>query len=501
MTLEPWQTEEDFRGQDTGGHTDVFSSPGSDVLLPLRYNLTIDKDNKKCDQFIWRYNSFQISRQRTDCYLNVYNYTGFSNYKIWEGGNLTLRNITRNNSGNYTVIVRKGGDEVFTHNYNLHVQDPVSVPLLYVSCLPDGGSNISCRIITGSDPSVSITVNGDLLVNSPSSRTTGDVNEVSVLVDSPGPWDITCSVRNRVSDNETRKTGENCPVPPSVPVLVGWCLHDGRQEVSCSVEYGSDLIFSLSGNRTLLENVRKYHKRVNVTLPSSGSWDVHCSVRNNLGMKNKTETFQACPVPPSHPVLKVSCLQDGGSELSCSVEKGTGLVFSLTVNGESLKNVTKQEKSINVILSSSGPWDIHCSVTNNLGKENKTETLECSVPVSVPILNVSCHHDGSVRGFCSVEVGTDVSYTWTVNGEIITWNTDPNLTINSSEFTSGAINFSCSVENSISRGQSNVTNIDCGDPCSPCLRNSIIGGSVALIVTIIALCIASYYMDHNRRED
>lgn len=70
----------------------------------------------------------------------------------------------------------------------------------------DGRADIFCGTDTGDDPTFSIMVNGDSLL-----ETSMNVTRVNVTVASPGPWDIACSVRNRVSDHETRITAVKCP--------------------------------------------------------------------------------------------------------------------------------------------------------------------------------------------------------------------------------------------------------------------------------------------------
>ncbi|XP_069801051.1 uncharacterized protein [Dendropsophus ebraccatus] len=490
---------------------EIFSRSGSDVRLSPRYKLTIDGAGNRCDEFIWSYNGssqlIRLSRGKK-CREPENDYNLFSNYNVSEDGHLTLINVPRNNTGIYTVeVFGSGGEARFTDIYTLHVQDPVSELLLNVSCLLGGGADIFCRTINGSDPWFSIIVNGDVILeNATSSSIMGNVREVHVTVPRPGPWDITCSVRNRVSDREISKTGEKCPVPLSMPILEGSCLHDGSREVICSVENGTDPVFSLSVNETLLENVRKEKRRVNVTLSSPGPWMVHCSVGNSIGEKINITTFLACPAPPSAPVLEGSCLHDGSREVFCSVENGTDPVFSLSVNETLLENVRKEKRRVNVTLTSPGPWMVHCSVRNNLGGKNNTRRFPaCEVPLFVPVINASCYHNGSTRVICLVEEGSNATYHWTVNGKFFVWNAGPDLTVNSSEFLSGAINISCSAENTISKEQSNVTSINCGDSsgssCLTCLQKSIIGGMVALFVTTSPLLIAWFYNRHNKKED
>ncbi|XP_075119138.1 uncharacterized protein LOC142194009 [Leptodactylus fuscus] len=277
----------------------------------------------------------------------------------------------------YTIkVTNPNGGALHEQYYTLQVQAPLSVPLLNVSCHQDGGADILCRTDTGDDPWFSIMVNGHLLLeNSTSSRTVEGTTEVTVPVTLPRPWDVTCSVRNHVSNNQTRKTQVTCPVPLSDPDLEVSCLHNGHLQISCSVKNGSDPIFSLSVNKNLLKENEK--GRVNVSSPTQGPWDIQCAVKNILGEKSQSKTKEACPVPPSEPVLKVSC-HNGSLQISCSVDSGTSPYFNLSVNEEIFtKNVTEGQKMINVTSPTSpGPWHVHCSVRNSLGEKTSSKTYE-----------------------------------------------------------------------------------------------------------------------------
>ncbi|XP_071995073.1 uncharacterized protein [Engystomops pustulosus] len=418
-------------------------------------------------------------------------------------GNLTLLNVTRRISGKYriTVYSPNTGEEVYSHNYTLHVQAPVSEPLLNLSCRLDGGLDIVCKSDAGDQPSFSILVNGELLKeNSLSWRSMGGFAEVNDTVTSPGPWNITCSVRNGVSQRGIWKSPVTCPVPLSDPVIKAQCLDDGSPRISCSVENGTDPIFSLSVNGTVVQiDVTE----VNVTLSSPGSGSAHCSVRNNLGEKQKNLTFRACPVPPSVPVLKFSC-HNGSLEVSCMTEKGTDLVFSLSVNGEIIsENTTKDERRTRAPVSSPGPWDVHCSVRNHLQEKNATQIFQaCPLPLSVPIITTSCQSDGSARVACEVENENNATYSWIVNGEIRHGLIVPNITLNAIAFTSGAVNVSCSAQNSYSQEHSNDTYVFCEAPLSdPVMKASCLSnGSAVVTCWVVRGSAPTFLLTVNREE-
>ncbi|XP_077149692.1 uncharacterized protein LOC143814903 isoform X2 [Ranitomeya variabilis] len=393
---------------EAGTHTDRYVRLGSNVLLPVTYNLTRDKDPQKCDEFIWSLrqkgsgNDSRIASSKR-CRIT---FPRSPNYNVSLDGRLTVINVTRNISGNYIFTVGNFcGVKVFAQSYTLHIQAPVSEPLLKVSCLPDGGAVIVCGINTGEDPQFSISVNGISLLKD-SSRTAEKASEVHVSTTSPGPWNITCSARNRVSDGETGKSQVKCPVPVSNPELVVGCLHNGSLEISCSVVNGSDLMFSLSENgKYLVVNYTNEDKSVNVTTSSPGPWDVHCFVGNHLMWKKTNVTSSACPVPPSDPILEFSC-HNGSLGIICSVEKGSDLIFSLSVNGTSLwKNVTSEQRRVNGTPSLSGPWDVYCSVENSLKKRNTSSTY-ISCPGSTRATCMSCLQKSVIGGVVALIVTT-----------------------------------------------------------------------------------------------
>ncbi|CAJ0928389.1 unnamed protein product, partial [Ranitomeya imitator] len=127
-----WRKEETLKEEVTGldpeagTHTVIYARPDSDVLLPMRYNLTRDEDPMKCDQFIWIYTgpseSALITRSK-GCEMTEHNFRRICSYNVSLDGHLTLINVTRNSSGNYTVAMyNSGGQIIFSHNYALYVQ-------------------------------------------------------------------------------------------------------------------------------------------------------------------------------------------------------------------------------------------------------------------------------------------------------------------------------------------------------------------------------------------
>ncbi|CAN2387791.1 hypothetical protein PRIEUP_LOCUS12110 [Pristimantis euphronides] len=282
--------------------------------------------------------------------------------------------------------------------------------------------------------------------------------------------------------------------PVSETFVNASCLSDGGASIICRTNTVEDLRFSITANGySLLNNSVSSRtvetvSEVNTTVALPGPWKIVCSASNRLSDVKHKEMKVTCPAPLSKPVLVDSCLHNGNLEISCSVENGTDPIFYLSVNGTSCStNVEKEMKSINAILSSPGPWDVHCYVNNSLGgTKNNNIYKTCPVPLSAPIINASCQNDGTAKVVCEVAEGSNATYNWIVNGKLIEGNTVANLTLNASEFESGTVNISCSAENSVSKTQSNDITVFCEAPVSePLLNASCLSNGSAVITCLV----------------
>ncbi|XP_077335607.1 uncharacterized protein LOC143981546 [Lithobates pipiens] len=446
---------------------EIFTRPGSELIFPIRIHLTLNHpDRGKCDQIEWKYkhptrnenNSSRIFLHR-GCTLRKPENTTLPNIKISENGSLIISNVTPEDDGRYSVdIYNSTGQLIQTDNYTVHVEVPVSGPVLNVSCLQDGSAEISCRVEEGTKPDISLSVIGGSQWNNSVSA-----NNITAIVEPPGPWNITCTVMNRLNQSEISQAGVTCPVPLSDIAVNHTCFPNGSAEAECSVK-GSDPRYSWSLDGRSVSS----HRRVTLPPPVSGT--LHCDVTNQINnLSSSINIF--CAVPVSDPVLDVKCLQNGSAEISCSVEKGTNVSVNLTVSGESkVYNASGSERMVRVtvpLVSSPHSWNITCSAQNaiSLGIANKTSDT-CPDPLSAPRLTVSCNNNGSANVSCVLEDNEDVSYHWTVNGTSLPRNHSRNITIINEEFISGPLNVSCSVNNSVSKKESNYTNIFCLAPPS-----------------------------------
>ncbi|XP_077335682.1 uncharacterized protein LOC143981586 isoform X2 [Lithobates pipiens] len=442
---------------------EIFTWPGSDLLIPIRRHLTLNPtDRGRCDWIYWYYEKSprvwkKISQHR-NCDPSDLRY--FPNTRISENGSLIISNVTPENDGIYMVYIYNSTRHLIQRDdYFIHVEVPVSVPLLHVSCLRNGSAEISCRVEEGTKPNIHLSV-----IEGSQERYFTSANNMTAIVGSPGPWNITCTVENGVSQSEESRAGVTCPVPLSDIIVTSSCLPDGSAEAECSVK-GSDPRYSWSLDGRSVSS----HRRVNLLPPISGT--LHCDVTNQINNLSRSINI-SCAVPVSDPVLDVRCLQNDSAEISCWVEIGTDPSIYLTVSGGlEVYNVTSSERTVRVTVPPVSPpdsWNIRCSAKNHISERSINQTQDaCPVPLSDPVLDVRCLQNDSAEISCWVENGTDPSIYLTVSGGLEVYN------VTSSERTVRVTvppvspphswNIRCSAKNNISERSTNQTQDACPD--------------------------------------
>ncbi|KAM5125047.1 LOW QUALITY PROTEIN: uncharacterized protein ACMZJ9_022489 [Mantella aurantiaca] len=366
---------------------EIFTRPGSDLLLPIRRHLTLNRtDRDKCDEFYWLYRESSGHRVRRiathwNCHLSDFKY--FPNIKISEDGSLIISNVTPENDGMYIMyICNTTGYSIQIDYYQVYIEVPVSVPVMNVSCLQNGSAEISCRVEAGTKPNINLSV-----IGGSQEKYSASANSITAIVRSPGPWKVTCSVKNGVSQSEESRAGVTCPAPLSDIVVVSSCILNGSVVAICSVK-GSDPHYSWSLDGRFVSS----HSRVTLPPPVSGTLCCDVTKLNTISVSINV----SCAVPVSDPVLDVGCLQNGRAEISCKVEEGTDLSIYLTVNGESeVYNVTGSERTVHVIVPPVSPpnsWNISCWVKNQISQRSSNQTRDSCPGVIL---------DSSYKGACT----------------------------------------------------------------------------------------------------
>ncbi|XP_077335628.1 uncharacterized protein LOC143981558 isoform X1 [Lithobates pipiens] len=264
-------------GPGTGNVPEIFTRPGSDLLIPIRHHVTLNHpDTGRCDRIDWHYkyptgHYYITIQEHWGCRLRKSDNIPSPNTRLSENGSLIISNVTPENDGRYRVIIySSAGHHTQIDYYTVHVEVPVSVPLLHVSCPRNGSAEISCRVEEGTKPNIRLSVIGES-----QKRHSTSTNNITAIVGSPGPWNITCTVENGVSRSEESRAGVTCPVPLSDITVTSSCLPDGSAEAECSVK-GSDPRYSWSLDRRSVSS----HRRVTLPPPVSGIF--HCDVTNQI---------------------------------------------------------------------------------------------------------------------------------------------------------------------------------------------------------------------------
>ncbi|XP_040190093.1 uncharacterized protein LOC120921643 [Rana temporaria] len=109
-----------------GVQEEIFTRPGSDLLLPMRLPLTLNHpDTRRCDEFTWYYKEslkkWKRIADRWDCEL--YESRHFPNTRISVNGSLIISHVTLENDGRYGVeIYNSTGHRILTDLYTVHVE-------------------------------------------------------------------------------------------------------------------------------------------------------------------------------------------------------------------------------------------------------------------------------------------------------------------------------------------------------------------------------------------
>ncbi|XP_071989376.1 uncharacterized protein [Engystomops pustulosus] len=204
-------------------------------------------------------------------------------------GSLVLHDVGLYDAGQYTVTtyhVRRTKDTMDT--FILHVLDAITQPVVRLLCLPDGRPVVSCWSEKGTNVSTSIIANGEEI--------TPEGGTSLFNVTSSAPWNISCSISNKVSQKTISVHYSMCPVPLSEPHIEVSCLLDGSVEISCRIDNGSEPSFSWFVNGNITKSSSTWKVRDNVISGSSiVTMNVSCSAKNTISSVHSPVTAVSCP--------------------------------------------------------------------------------------------------------------------------------------------------------------------------------------------------------------
>ncbi|XP_040277647.1 uncharacterized protein LOC120993147 [Bufo bufo] len=204
---------------------DIFAASGGKIVIPLDTRLEYTS-GILCNRFIWTFKRpRQFIRQlaSVDDYCNKRdcNNEGRPQCSLSTNGSLQLHDVKPDDAGEYIITTYHVNKAKLTEDtFNLHVLDAVSKPVISLSCVSEGQLVVLCRADKGTNVSTSIIANGELLLEKAASEGEGQLFKVS----SSAPWNISCSITNKVSQETINAEysmcpglpSEECPVPASV---------------------------------------------------------------------------------------------------------------------------------------------------------------------------------------------------------------------------------------------------------------------------------------------
>ncbi|XP_069491828.1 uncharacterized protein [Ambystoma mexicanum] len=183
--------------EECNGTTAVYVAPGGMAVLQIT-----DSDKALCPGGC----GFQWWRRGQDFFPQCWK---MPNCQVLRGGSLELCHITPEEAGDYTLHIFGRMPEKWERKrkcFLLQLQDPVSTPEVNYTCLLNSTVQLSCLMENGTDPSYSWSVNG-----TPSWLPSREVemSYESVL------RNVTCTVKNHVSEEQSQSTDVTCPGPSS----------------------------------------------------------------------------------------------------------------------------------------------------------------------------------------------------------------------------------------------------------------------------------------------
>ncbi|XP_069498792.1 uncharacterized protein [Ambystoma mexicanum] len=191
--------------EECNGITAVYVAPGGPALLQIT-----DSDRPFCPRgcgYHWmKWRGFSTVAMGSELSISTPCWE-MPDCRVLPGGSLELSRITPEQVGDYILLMGTGDPD---HRprikcFLLQLQDPVSTPEVNYTCHLNGGVQLSCLMENGTDPSYSWSVNG-----TPSwlpSRVV-EMSYESVL------RNVTCTVKNHVSEEQSQSTDVTCPGEP-----------------------------------------------------------------------------------------------------------------------------------------------------------------------------------------------------------------------------------------------------------------------------------------------
>ncbi|XP_030059733.1 peroxidasin homolog isoform X2 [Microcaecilia unicolor] len=174
--------------------------------------------------------------------------------------------------------------------------------------------------------------------------------------------------------------------PISEPKVNYSCLKNGTIQFSCSVQNGTDPVYSwaIEGMSPVDNCIYTQNGTCTISITSQlMPREVKCTVKNQISTNFSRSIIASCPDPVSEPKVNYSCLKNGTIlQLSCSVQSGTDPEYSWTIEGMSpMDNCTYSQNGTCTISIASQlmPREVTCTVKNQISM-NVSHSINASCP-------------------------------------------------------------------------------------------------------------------------
>ncbi|XP_075707144.1 T-cell surface antigen CD2 [Rhinoderma darwinii] len=288
---------------------DVYAASGGKIVIPLDTRLE-HTSGVICNKYTWTFLGSgpyirRLAGGKENCIRDDCTNETRPRCSLSGNGSLQLYDVKPDDAGEYTIatyhISRAKNTEV---TFNLHVLDAVSQPDVSLLCLADGQPVISCFAVNGTKISTSIISNGELLLK----KSVSEGYEKYFTVSSSAPWNVSCSISNKISQKTTNVLYNMCPVTLSEPSVETLCHPDGSLEISCKTENGSEpsLSWFIDGNPVPSTSLWKVTENL-LSGSTNVAVNVSCSARNAISSVQSPVATVTCLAPAPHLTAHVVC--------------------------------------------------------------------------------------------------------------------------------------------------------------------------------------------------
>ncbi|XP_068568968.1 carcinoembryonic antigen-related cell adhesion molecule 1-like isoform X6 [Cebidichthys violaceus] len=470
----------------------------------VMFSTTVTPSETPFQSVTWKFGGKDI------IYFNVNNFTepeyeGRITFFI-STGSLELRNLTHNDSGEYSVSIAKAGEKPKEGNTRLDVHVPVSDVMATASStdlLEDSSVRLSCSSSGSSLSFLWLNSSSEVTASDRVQLTDGGANvTINVTRYDQGPF--RCNVSNPVSDDTSGLINLFISYGPdnmNLKISPSQQYHEEGSNInlSCSADSRPDAQYTWLLNGDLLSDTGPEFRLMDIQESKSGNYS--CRANNSKTLRSIKSLPAAISVlkriSGASITSKTNPSIEGNSfNLSCDA---AGSVFTrdwmkdglhLTPDDNMALYDNNRVLSFNS-LSKKDTGDYFCNVSNPLSHDDATYTMVVFYgPENVQIRGPSeIHLEETLTLNCFAE-SVPATYTWKLNGTKI--HNSSVFTKDNTEYSDSG-DYSCEVMNNITgRTLSAVHGLSVtGPPPPPPPPYWIIG----IVIAVLVICGAvGYYI-------